>query len=112
MNFTYDLPNKDYGVKMSLSKEDIDRLNKKIIEDEGVKRPLPNCGSSVMPPGSINPINISKIDISSELGEELERMHDIINKNGGSANKEMRQWAMDKIEIIYNALFTARWVAK
>ena len=45
------------------------------------------------------------IDFPPGVSSELKRLHEIIEDNGGSVNKENRLWAMHKIDVIHKSYF-------
>lgn len=61
-------------------------------------------------PGEAIEIKLSKLDIPDNLSTELERLHDMIKDNSGTANNDNRKWAMDKIAQIHKILFHPTYV--
>lgn len=46
-------------------------------------------------------------DFPPNVEKELSRLHDVIADNGGSANEQMRNWAMAKIDKIHEVFFNS-----
>lgn len=51
-------------------------------------------------------------DIPPNIAEELDRLHDLIKSNGGTSNREIREWAQSKVDNIHKMLFTSAFIIK